>query len=193
MDIVRRWPGHEARTLRLALRMSVRVVKPPGLPPRNAELLLVPQVDRWRHGRGSGVDVLPDARHLDTQAGYALVRAGILALADDRSAAKTLVRRGEKLLRTGAYAVAMNHSGQRRAMFEGAWLANAAAARGHLEKACEFGRTALARAATVRLSRSFDVLRRLASRLRRFTRNEYVRDFLPELEAGLSRHQGTAI
>lgn len=45
--------------------------------------------------------------------------------------------------------------------------------------------TALARTAAVRSSRSLEVLGRLAARLRRAKRNEYVRDFLPLLEATL--------
>jgi hypothetical protein len=125
--------------------------------------------------------------HLDAQAGYALVHAGILAQARDKSAASKLVRRGEKLLRTGAYQVPADDSSQRRAMFEGAWLANAAAARGNLEQACKLGDTALNRSRAVRSVRSMDVLRRLAERLRRSTRNEYVRDFLPKLETALAR------
>ena len=98
-----------------------------------------------------------------------------------------MLREGEKLLRTGAYDRPLTTESQRRALFEGAWLATAAAGRGNLEEACALGRIAVARTATVRSARSIDVLGRLATRLRRARRNEYVRDFLPSLEACLSK------
>jgi hypothetical protein len=122
--------------------------------------------------------------HLDTQAGYALAHAGTLAIdAGSPSAARSLPRRGESLLRTGAHNRPLGEPQQRRALFEGAWLAESAAAQGKLEEACALGRTAVERTKTVRSARSMDVLQRLAARLRRAQRNEFVRDFLPDLEA----------
>lgn len=125
--------------------------------------------------------------HLDVQAGYALVHAGTLAADDgDRSAGRSLLRRGDALIRTDAFQRPLNEPQQRRALFEGAWLATAAAAQGQLEEACALGRIALERTRTVQSARSVDVLHRLARRLRRAQRNEYVRDFLPVLEAALA-------
>jgi len=126
--------------------------------------------------------------HLDTQAGYALTHAGMLASdSGSTSSSHSMLRVGERLLRRGAYDRPLTDQAQRRALFEGAWLATAAAGRGNLEEACTLGRTAVARTATVRSARSLDVLGRLAARLRRAKRNEYVRDFLPSLEACLGR------
>ncbi|WP_020579909.1 carph-isopro domain-containing protein [Actinopolymorpha alba] len=126
--------------------------------------------------------------HLDVQAGYALAHAGTLAIdAGDRTTGRKLLRRGEALLRTGAYQRPLDDPQQRRSLFEGAWLATAAAASGKFEDACAIGMTATERMKTVRSARSVDVLQRLASRLRRASRNEYVRDFLPILERALAR------
>lgn len=126
--------------------------------------------------------------HLDTQAGYALTHAGMLAAdSGNVSTGRALLREGEKLLRDGAYDSPLTTPAQRRALFQGAWLATAAAGRGNLEEACALGRTAVARTATVRSGRSIEVLGRPAARLRRSKRNEYVRDFLPSLEACLAR------
>jgi hypothetical protein len=125
--------------------------------------------------------------HLDTQAGYALTHAGVLAQgADDPGAARALLRRGSQLLRTGAHAVSFDHGAQRRALFEGAWLAVAAASQGDLEQACRIGQVAVARTRTVRSHRSTEVLGVLAGRLRRRSRNEHVAGFLPALEAALA-------
>jgi hypothetical protein len=126
--------------------------------------------------------------HLDTQAGYALTHVGMLASENvGPSSGRAMLREGEKLLRKGAHERPFTAQAQRRALFEGAWLATAAAGRGNLEEACVLGRTAVARTATVRSARSLEVLARLAARLRRAKRNEYVRDFLPSLESCLAR------
>ncbi|WP_329476136.1 transcriptional regulator [Kribbella sp. NBC_01484] len=159
-------------------------------------------ISAFEQAHKSAVDVLADSdrsedpawmyyltpSHLDTQAGYALTHVGTLASeSGDASVGRSMLREGEKLLRKGAYDRPLTAEAQRRALFEGAWLATAAAGRGNLEEACALGRTAVARTATVRSARSLDVLSRLAARLRRARRNEYVRDFLPSLEACLGR------
>lgn len=123
--------------------------------------------------------------HLDAQAGYALIHAGTLAHRTDTTTARSLLRPGQRLLRTGAHDRGFVDAAQRRALFEGAWLAVAAAACGNTEAACEHGRIAVTRTRTVRSTRSLDVLKLLAFRLRRSRRNEYVRDFLPELETAV--------
>jgi hypothetical protein len=149
----------------------------------------------------SGLDTLADRRnaeepawmyfltpnHLDTQAGYALTHAGVLAHgADDAETQRSLLRRGTRLLRTGAYAVPLDHSAQRRALFEGAWLALATASQGDLEQACTVGQLTVARTQTVQSQRSTDVLANLSGQLRRRSRNEYVADFLPRLQTALA-------
>jgi hypothetical protein len=131
--------------------------------------------------------------HLDTQAGYALTHAGVLARgADDLSAERSLLRRGSWLLRTGAHAISFEHAAQRRALFEGAWLAVAAASQDDLEQACSIGQVAVARIQTVRSHRSTEVLAVLAGRLRRRSRNEHVAGFLPALETALAGKAGPA-
>jgi hypothetical protein len=129
--------------------------------------------------------------HLDTQAGYALVHAAVLSN-DGPATARELLRRGDRLLRTGAHAVSLDDPAQRRALFEGAWLAVAAAARGDVERACALGRIALTRTETVQSVRSIDVLRTLATVLRRRSRNEHVADFLPALNSTLARYPAAA-
>ncbi|MGH3756080.1 MAG: carph-isopro domain-containing protein, partial [Pseudonocardiaceae bacterium] len=83
---------------------------------------------------------------LDTRAGYALTHAGTLAVAaGDHQTGTALLRRGERLLRTGAHALPMDHPAQSRALFEGAWLSVAAAGQGDLEQACTIGSLAVTR------------------------------------------------
>jgi hypothetical protein len=127
--------------------------------------------------------------HLDTQAGYGLIHAATLARGPENAAtARRLARRGQTLLSTGVHDVSLEHGSQRRALFEGAWLAVGYATSGDLERACYTGRAAVARLDRVASSRSTEVLHVLAARLRRRGRNEYVRDFLPDLDSALTRH-----
>lgn len=126
--------------------------------------------------------------HLDTKAGQALTHAGTLAAAaGDHQSGAVLLRRGERLLRTGAHALPVDHPAQRRALFEGAWLSVAVAGQGNLEQACTIGSLAVTRLERVQSVKSAQVLRLLATRLHRCARNEYVRDFLPTLNAALAR------
>ncbi|MGH3898179.1 MAG: carph-isopro domain-containing protein [Pseudonocardiaceae bacterium] len=126
--------------------------------------------------------------HFDSRAGYALTHAGTLAAAaGDQQTGTVLLRRGERLLRTGAHALPEDHFDQRRALFEGAWLSVAAAGQGDLKQACMIGSLAVTRLNRVRSVKSAQVLRLLAKRLHRCARNEYVRDFLPTLDAALAR------
>ncbi len=126
--------------------------------------------------------------HLDSRAGYALAHAGTLAAAaGDHQTGTALLRRGERLLRTGAHALPVDHPAQRRALFEGAWLSVAAAGQGDLAQACTIGSLAVTRLERVQSAKSAQVLRLLAKRLHRCARNEYVRDFLPTLDAALAR------
>lgn len=74
---------------------------------------------------------------------------------------------------------------QRRALYEGAWLALGYAAYGDLESACAEARTAIGRLGFVRSPRSNALLRQLAAGFRRRTRNVYVADLLPGLERAL--------
>jgi hypothetical protein len=125
--------------------------------------------------------------HLDSQAGYAMVLAGRKQLANgERAAARALLRKGAGLLRTGAYARDPNAPHQRRALYEGAWLALGYAARGKLDESCETARLAIARLAQVSSPRSTALLTTLAADLRRRRRHHGVAAFLPELEQALA-------
>jgi hypothetical protein len=163
---------------------------------------LAGQFDDFDRAHATGLDTLTDRdpaeepawmdyltpNHLDTRAGYALTHAGTLAAAaGDHHTGTALLRRGERLLCTGAHALPMDHPAQRRALFEGAWLSVAVAGQGRLEQACTIGSLAVTRLDTVQSARSAQVLRLLAKRLRRCSRNDYVRDFLPTLDAALTR------
>lgn len=164
---------------------------------------LAGRVDDFDRAYASGLDQMaarvPDRdpawmyyltpNHLDTQAGYALTHAGALTTgAADRAARRSLLRRGQQLLRTGAHDLSLDHPSQRRALFEGAWLSVGAACRGDFEQACLIGQRSIARLDRVQSARSAEVLRLLARRLRRAGNNEYVRDFLPALDRAVARH-----
>ncbi|TWP46073.1 transcriptional regulator [Lentzea tibetensis] len=126
--------------------------------------------------------------HLDTQAGYALVHAGVLGQdGGDHHTARALLERGEQLLDTGAHNYPLDDASQRRALFEGAWLAVAAASRGDLAHAVVHGQQAVARTVRVQSPRSMEVLGKLAGRLRWRAQDRHVGSFLPELEAALSQ------
>ncbi|MEU8393676.1 carph-isopro domain-containing protein [Nonomuraea sp. NPDC048892] len=124
--------------------------------------------------------------HLDCQAGYALIHLGMSRNDDGTTTkARTLLGQGIELLQTGAHDRSQEAAHQRRALYEGAWLALGNSARGELEAACHVGETAAERLSTVRSPRSTELLRRLAVDLRRRQRNPYVRSFLPRLEHAL--------
>lgn len=76
---------------------------------------------------------------------------------------------------------------QRRALFEGAWLALGYSTSGELERSCEVAKAAVARLETVRSPRSTELLHQLVGELRRRQRNAHVRSFLPELEESLQK------
>ncbi len=163
---------------------------------------LAGQLDDFERAHAIGLDTIADRdsaeepawmdyltpNQLDTRAGYALTHAGTLAAAaGDHQTGTALLRRGERLLRTGVHALPVNHPDQRRALFEGAWLSVAAAGQGDLEQACAIGSLAVTRLNVVQSVKSAQVLRLLARRLHRCGRNEYVRDFLPTLDAAVAR------
>lgn len=144
--------------------------------------------------RGSGEEprwmyFLTD-NHLDCQAGYALIQLGRGQQCDGGTKlARSHIAQGTALLETGAHNASRSDSGyQRRALFEGAWLALGHTARGELELACEVGQTAAGRLETVHSPRSTALLRQLAVALRRRQRNSYVSGFLPSLEQALAQH-----
>ena len=127
--------------------------------------------------------------HLDCQAGYAMILAGRRIVASGRGAdGRTLLRKGEALLRTGAYARRLDAPNQRRALYEGTWLALGYTAHGKFEDACAVTRMALPRLDQVRSPRSAALLGALAHELRRRQRNQSVADLLPELQNALARH-----
>ncbi len=126
--------------------------------------------------------------HLDCQAGYSMIRAGRRMVGSGESApGRALLRKGESLLRTGAYARPISEPSQRRALYEGAWLALGYTAHGKLDDACAVAAQALPRLDQVRSPRSVALLATLARELRRRKRNHTVADFLPDLEAALAR------
>ncbi|MGB8944967.1 MAG: transcriptional regulator [Streptomyces sp.] len=127
--------------------------------------------------------------HLECQAGYSLIGLGRSALQQgDRSAGRNFVREGEALLETGAHGVEKGDPSQRRALFEGAWLALGYSASSELERVCDVARTAVSRLETVQSPRSTALLQQLAVELRRKQRNPYVGSFVPELEEHLAKY-----
>lgn len=127
--------------------------------------------------------------HLDCQAGYGFIQMGrARQKADGGTKARRFLAQGTEMLRSGAYDVPRGDPSQRRAMFEGAWLALGHSAHGDLEAACEIGLIAADRLDAVRSPRSAALLHQLAADLRRRQRNPHVRSFLPVLEDALARH-----
>jgi hypothetical protein len=129
--------------------------------------------------------------HLDCQAGYSLIRLGRGADGQERPArTRRLLNAGNQLLETGAYALPANDPSQRRALFEGAWLALGYTAAGEVEQACHVADHAVTLLGNVASPRSTALLGELAADLRRRQRNPYVRDFLPRLESVLAAQSG---
>nr|WP_307865513.1 transcriptional regulator [Streptomyces montanisoli] len=127
--------------------------------------------------------------HLDCQAGYGLIQMGrAQQKADGTTKGRRFLAQGTEMLRSGAYKAPRGDPSQRRAMFEGAWLALGHSAHGDLEAACEVGQVAADRLDAVRSPRSAALLQQLAADLRRRQRNPHVRSFLPVLEDALARH-----
>ncbi|UED83186.1 carph-isopro domain-containing protein [Streptomyces profundus] len=127
--------------------------------------------------------------HLDCQAGYGLIQMGTAQRAAGQSKkSRRFLAQGTELLRSGAYGTPRGDPSQRRAMFEGAWLALGHSAHGDLEAACDVGRIAANRLDVVRSPRSAALLHQLAGDLRRRQRNPHVRSFLPTLENALAQH-----
>ncbi|MFM9633487.1 MULTISPECIES: hypothetical protein [Streptomyces] len=127
--------------------------------------------------------------HLDCQAGYGLIQMGRAQLkGDGGSRGRRFLAQGSEMLRSGAYDVPRGDPSQRRALFEGAWLALGHSAHGDLEAACEIGQIAAGRLDVVRSPRSAALLHQLAADLRRRQRNSHVRSFLPALEHALAEH-----
>jgi hypothetical protein len=125
--------------------------------------------------------------HLDCQAGYALVLIGREYLAGGDRVGRAMLRRGGALLRTGAHCLPYDDiTSQRRALYEGAWLALAYAGYGDLERACAEARMAIGRLGSVRSPRSNALLRQLSADFRRRTRNPHVGDVLPDLERAIA-------
>jgi hypothetical protein len=131
------------------------------------------------------------ANHLDCQAGYSLIRMGRNQLAEgDGAAGRASLKEGARLLRTGAYHLPSPDPSDRRALFEGAWLALAYTARGKVDDACTVARLIVPRLGQVQSPRSVALLGQLVHDLRRRARNATVADFLPELETALAAHRG---
>jgi hypothetical protein len=126
--------------------------------------------------------------HLDCQAGYSLILMGRQRLAGGDSIGKTMLRDGTELLRGGAHDVSLDDASQRRALFEGAWLALGYASSGRLDEASDVGVRAMSRLERVHSPRSVAVLEQVAATLRRRSRNAQAAEFLPVLERALSRH-----
>jgi hypothetical protein len=125
--------------------------------------------------------------HIDAQAGYALIHlARKYTSRGETDKATKLFARGQALLQTGAHSRGLDHPQQRRALFEGAWLALAYSGSGDSESACTVGRMALQRLDRVRSPRSGLLLQMLARDLRRWPRDRHASEFLPDLNAALS-------
>jgi hypothetical protein len=123
--------------------------------------------------------------HLDCQAGYALIALGRRQLALGDRAGRRELERGTRLLGAGAHAVPIGDPSQRRALYEGAWLALGHFGLGDHQHACDLAAVAASRLDRVRSPRSTRILDDFAADLRARRRNPVVRDFLPGFERAL--------
>jgi hypothetical protein len=128
--------------------------------------------------------------HVDAQAGYSLMLAGRdHREAGDQPAGRRLLQRGQALLRQwGTQDRDLTHPHQRRALFEGCWLAVGLGAEGDSTGACDVARIAVQRLERVRSPRSTALLQMLVTDLRGRKREPAVREFLPELRQAMIRH-----
>jgi hypothetical protein len=131
--------------------------------------------------------------HLDCQAGYAMVHAGRAIIGDDRTTGRSLLRKGESLLRSGVYDRPPTAPSQRRALYEGSWLALSYTSYGDLGSACDVVRLALPRLHQVRSPRSVELLKTLAHEFRRRRRDPRIAELLPELTAALDRQRSHSV
>jgi hypothetical protein len=125
--------------------------------------------------------------HLDCQAGYAHVAMGRRQLALGDRAGRSDLTDGIALLRTGAFAVPAGDPSQRRALYEGAWLALGHAGLGDYTEALALAETAAARLGEVDSPRSTDLLGDLVLDLRPRHNRAEVRERLPRIERVLGR------
>lgn len=125
--------------------------------------------------------------HIDSQAGYSLVMLAKRKIDDgDGSSAVTALRQGQQLLEAGAYQRPLHEPAQRRALYEGSWLAFAYALDGQYAEACRVGRLAISRLPHVRSPRSNAILHDLVRTLSAHNRRHDVRDFLAEARPALA-------
>jgi len=126
--------------------------------------------------------------HIECQAGYSYVIAGRQAMADGETrSSRALLRRGIHLLSQGAHGLPLDDPSQRRALYEGAWLALGYAGAGKLDEACSVTELAIQRLGTVQSPRSVGLLRDLERDLTRRRRSRVVQAVLPDLQSALAR------
>jgi hypothetical protein len=125
--------------------------------------------------------------HIECQAGYSYVLAGRRGVNSNDRARRALLRRGGQLLQQGAHDASLDDPSQRRALYEGAWLALGYSASGRLDEACAVAETAVRRLPTVQSPRSVGLLRTLENDLSRRRRSPVVSAVLPELSSALAR------
>jgi len=146
------------------------------------------QLEQCRHAQTPAWMYYLTPNHLDCQAGYAMILAGRRKVKDgDRAGGISLLRRGESLLRTGAYARPVDVPSQRRALYEGSWLALGYTTHGKLDEACAVALQALPRLQKVRSARSVALLTELNHEFRRRKRHHMVAEVLPHLESAPTR------
>lgn len=126
--------------------------------------------------------------HLACQAGYARIALGRRQLGHGDRSGRADVTEGINALRGGAFEVPAGDPSQRRALYEGAWLALGHASLADYDEALRLGESAAARLDTVDSPRSAEVLATLVSHLRPRHNNHLIREGLP----GLERALGTA-
>lgn len=124
--------------------------------------------------------------HLACQAGYARIALGRRQLAHGDRAGRADITEGITLLRGGAYDVPPGDPSQRRALYEGAWLALGHASLAEYDESLSLAAGATARLGAVDSPRSADVLATLVGQLRPRLNNSLIRERLPGIEHALA-------
>lgn len=125
--------------------------------------------------------------HLDCQAGYALIAMGQRQTRLGDRGGRHDLETGVELLRTGAFELPLTDPSQRRALYEGAWLAVGHAVLADYTEALTLAELAVARLAKVSSPRSVQVLDNLVAYLRPRHNVAEVAERLPAISGHLDR------
>ncbi len=140
-----------------------------------------------REGREPGWMYFLTESHLDCQAGYAHILMGRRQISLGDRAGRADLQTGVSLLRTGAHQRPEGDPSERRALYEGAWLALGHGWLTDYDESLRLAERATGRLSRVDSPRSTHILDTLVAHLRARTGNREIRERLPGIEASLNK------